>query len=74
MDQHIQTRVLHIDSSCADKACPAVVEVTGAPGHKAVVGKIVTNPAIAAALGQHIGADEAVVLIPDSLYRQIQEG
>jgi len=74
VDQHIRTHILHIDSSCADKACPAVVDVSATPGHKAVVGKIVTDPAIAAALGQHIGAGEAVVLIPDNLYRQIQEG
>jgi hypothetical protein len=74
VDQHAHTHVLHIDASCADKQCPAVIAVDGLTGHKAVVGKVITDPAIASALGQHIGAGEAVVLIPDNLYRQIQEG
>lgn len=46
------TRILHIDrSGCPDgKICPAVVEVDGLVGYRGLVGTVVTDPAVAAAL------------------------
>ena len=73
MDQPVRTRVLHVDDSCADKTCPAIIEVVGMTGHKAVVGRLVTDPVLVAALGVHVGPGEGVLLIPDSLYAQIKE-
>ena len=71
-----EVRVLHIDrSGCPEgKICPAVLEVEGMPGHKAIVGRFVSNPAVAAALHPHVGPGEGVLLIPDALYDQIRGG
>lgn len=74
MNQQLHTRVLHVDDGCVDKSCPAVVEVAGLAGVKAVVGRVVSDPAVAAALDVHVGPGESVVLIPDRLYAQIREG
>lgn len=72
-EHHRATHVLHID--CPEgKVCPAVIDVEGLTGMKAVVGKVITDPTIAAALGQHIGPGEAALLITDDLYDQIRKG
>lgn len=60
------------DEMCPDgRTCPAVLNISTRPGHKAIVGRVITDPAEAAALGRHIGPGEAVVLVPDQLLPEV---
>lgn len=60
------------DDYCPDgRTCPAILTISTRPGHKAIVGKVITDPAEAAALGHHIGPGEAVVLVPDQLLPEV---
>jgi len=70
----LETEVLHIAACSEGKICPAVVQVVGLDGYKAVVGRVVTNHAVAAALREHVGPGEGVLLIPDALYDEIRGG
>jgi hypothetical protein len=68
------TEVLRIavDEVCPDgRTCPAVIRISSRPGMKALVGKLVTDPAEAAVLGRHIGPGEGVVLVPDELLPEV---
>lgn len=73
MHQHgPEVHVLRKVTDCPDgKVCPAVLTVSTQPGWKAVVGRVVTDPTEAAALGHHIGPGEAVVLVPDQLLPEV---
>lgn len=63
-----RTRVLHVDrSGCPDgKVCPAVVDVDGVVGFKAVVGTAVGDPSVAAAADAVLHEVAAArALVPD---------
>lgn len=70
MDQHEPaTHVLH--TNCPEgKVCPALIAMSSRPHETVVVGRLVTDPAEAAALGRHIGPGEGALIVPDDLIRE----
>lgn len=73
MQEDPQTQVVHIVECPEGPVCPAVVRVAGLQGETAIVGRIVTDPAIARALGKHIGPGEAALIVPDELLDMIRK-
>lgn len=72
--QQPETEVIHIVSCPEGPVCPALIRMDGLHGETAIVGRIVTDPAQAAALGKHIGPGEGFLVVPDELLDMIRKG
>lgn len=73
MSEHnIVVRVIRkLDDDCPDKiSCPARIKISTQPGKTVIVGTLITDPAEAAALGDHIGPGEGALLVPDEVLEE----